>query len=230
MSRPGGEDRALGFTLVEILVVLSLLGLVMSLVLVTVLQLRSTLERVHGDFGRRVRAEQALAFLEREVRSATVGWRRPSEPTGTGEVSRQFNYPFVCFEETVNGRSQSRLRFCSLSQFTHPGGGQQGAARGVEVSLGRLDYTPGTPPALLRRHEVVPTGSFERGGGEEALLDGVWGFRVECFDGSAWRTAYDAEEDNGLPRAVRVTLTLGPAKAAEAQQLTRTWLLQEEGP
>jgi general secretion pathway protein J len=39
-------------------------------------------------------------------------------------------------------------------------------------------------------------------------MEDLQGFLVECYNGSAWVKSWDTTLNNGLPQAVRVTLTI----------------------
>lgn len=222
--RPGRADAA-GFTLLEIVLALSLAALTLTLAFTTVFSLRATLERSAETVQREVRHEQVGQYLERHLRSATLGIRQRSSAfllDPGAEPLSEYAYRFELEELRADGIEGSRLVWASMAQAT----AGEGQRRSAFVTLDLRSERSGEGVALTARINPTPFSTREADlPGPEVLLDGLASLRFECYDGGEWKRSYSSEQTGRLPQAVRTVLTWKKGQAV--QEETRTVLLGE---
>jgi general secretion pathway protein J len=137
-----------------------------------------------------------LDALRRQIASAY--FRKPLPP----EDQEHPRFRFVVEDRDFYGKPASTLTFTTIAApavgETQPVSDQMlveyrpvARENGMRVTVRKRDvYMEGeTPPAYVQ-------------------MEDVQGFLVECYDGTKWVRNWDARLNNGLPKQVRVTITL----------------------
>lgn len=219
------RSRQAGFTLLEVLLALSVAALTLTLAFATVVSLRGTLQRVQSAMMQTVREEQVLTYLENAIRSATLGLDAAKLPRPPRIPPQEWNptahiYNFVVEDRSFAGKDSSEMVFASMSQPTDNEALRRSALMTMRVSVQdaedgsdredlvlELDRTPFRSPPDEELDEVV-------------LFEGVAGFRVSCVEAGSddWQENWDAWElGNRLPAAVRIEVELLDERRPDAE-------------
>lgn len=211
MTRRPGAKRPGGFTLVEILVALAILGVIVSIVSATfsgALGAQSAAER------RAATTHAARTALDRLSQDLTSAFVRRAQAPGTVAVGLELDH------REIEGASRDRLTFPTFGRPIGGGDDPTSDAALVEyelvVSDDRRDWR------LVRREASrLDPEALARAPGD-VVAERVVGFEVKLYDGKEWVSAWN--DKTKLPRAVEVTIRVAPEPAAGA---SRPW---GEGP
>jgi general secretion pathway protein J len=181
LSDPGG------FTLLEVLVALFLLVILTGALYGTYFAITKSRDRAEAGMESLRDARATLDLVRREIGSAFYN-----------RNNRRLH--FVVEDRDIFGKPSSILDFTTL---TRPLSGSVPTSDVIAVG-----YRPGEKDGrlLLARDErdthvdVKPA--------PYPLIEELQGFLVECYDGNTWVKSWDTALNNGLPRAVRITLTI----------------------
>jgi len=162
-----------GFTLLETVIALAITAVVLSALYGAVLRAAAGRQRATARADRLAAVRTLMLRLAGEIEAGLP----PDDPAGPER--------FVVSPPSENGPPWSALRFA--------GGGPETRVINYRVESG----------ALVRREasRFAPPDAREPAG--IPLVEGVTTFRVRCFDGTAWRTAWTADR---LPHAVEITM------------------------
>ena len=181
-----GHGAARGFTLLEVLIALALLSLLAGALYGTFFSLTA---------GR----EAATAGMEarRELRSSLDLLRRELSGTYYGRGNKRLH--FVVEDRDEYGKPASTLEFTTIAPPSPDGGSSdqivvryQPVVTDQKMVLTRQSrdlYLEGNPPRYPQMEELT-------------------GFLVECYDGGKWVKSWDTAINMGLPKAVRVTVSV----------------------
>lgn len=188
--------RARGFTLIEVLVALALLGLT------AVMAYRGIASLVDGDAQLAAEAQRwrtldaALSRLEADLRQAIP---RPAQAGATREPA---------WLAATEAGGTSGLVFSRAGAEFDAEPGVAGQRIGYRVRNGALEVVYW--PALDRPR------AGEADARAWALVEGIAGFRVEHLDERGrWGPAWPQPDEPAVPRAVRVHLTLASGETIE---------------
>ncbi len=181
-----GHCAARGFTLLEVLIALALLSLVAGALYGTFFSLTA---------GR----EAAIAGMEarRELRSSLDLLRRELSAAYYGRGNKRLH--FVVEDRDEYGKPASTLEFTAIAPPSPDSGSSdqivvryQPVVTDQKMVLTRQSrdlYLEGDPPRYPQMEELT-------------------GFLVECYDGGKWVKSWDTSINMGLPKAVRVTVSV----------------------
>jgi general secretion pathway protein J len=181
ISDPGG------FTLLEVLVALLLMVILAG--------------ALYGTYFAVVKSrDMATAGLEplRDVRATLDLLRREIDSAFYNKNNKQLH--FVVEDRDTFGMPSSTLDFTAIAT---PLAGSAPSSDLIEVRYkpvekdGKLLLTREETDAYL---EVKPS--------PYPQIEEIQGFLVECHDGNTWVKSWDTRLNNGLPQAVRITLTI----------------------
>jgi len=209
MSRSARQaaDRASrnrrGFTLAELVVALVVIALVLTAVTTSISRIGRSRDVVRVRIAAHQRAIDALEALRRDIASTIrhedlfycrVVLNGSSIRSRVGELDRSEMLLF-------------NTRLDPVREILYNGEGLE-----YEVQYRVADDRDGS--ALWRRRDPVPDDTPEGGGMVDPLAENVVSLLVEAYDGEAWMTDWDSDDD-GLPLALRVTVIASGAGAGE---------------
>lgn len=206
----GGGRRPAAFTLIELMLVASLVGVVVLSGATLLAQVGGARTRLAEQMDRAADADAAL----RAVSGALYNALRPV-PNAQGAAGRPL---FEVIASEVDGQPSDQLRFEMLDRRPVRPGHPEGDVREVDFSLESVDVNSaaGGPegPFVLRRR-LDPTRNVgegaealpgDQGGGVvDRLAGGLAGMEIACFDGVGWIRDWPATLGR-YPVLVRVRL------------------------
>jgi len=196
--------RASGFTLLEVLIAIAVLGLIGGL----------TWKTFDGAFSIKTRVEQAEE-RDQMVRSALNRFAREVSMTFLSEHydRKRFRERPTLFR-LKDGRRSADLIFTSFAHERLHLDAKESDQALFQYSIGP-DPRDGSRLDLFRRVKPLLDEEPERGGDQEVLAEGVLGFTVEAWDPKdrEWRADWNsngADRTGGLlvPPRVRVSLVV----------------------
>jgi general secretion pathway protein J len=179
------EDRK-GFTLIEILISLTLLTIVLGAVYSTFFSVQRALERFDNISLKYHETRTALDIMRREIEAAIVKNPRADEK------SKQIKAGFVIKDRDVFGKTTSSL---DLTAFSFKGSNLNTVSYYVTEKDGRLDLLKSERPA------AVPSKEYKAD-----IVGGIESFTVETMFNQKWVRTWDTEETGRLPEIVRISI------------------------
>jgi general secretion pathway protein J len=174
-----------GFTLVEVLVAVALAGVLVATLYGTFFSLTRAQERTIGDAEARRELRTTLDLIRREIDAAW--FRRDDE-----------RLRFVVEDRDRFGKPVSGLELTCLAGPDGAGASDQMLVRYRPIERsGRLLLAR----ELKDRYHLGDPVAYP-------TLTQLESFLVECNDGSRWLRTWDAQQNGGLPRQVRITITV----------------------
>lgn len=217
------SPRRPGFTLVELLIALTLLGLVMVLVYGAFGQISTRA----AQLGEELTEQQELRLLMRMISDdlAAAQWLDRYYEKGVG-----FRTGIVADTEFLDGKDATRIRFhCARPVRFHRRleAGRDPGLHEVEYRVRRAEE--GEALQLIRREDFYLDDDLDNGGITAVLAENIDEFLVEFLPRTTdanvseerWEKRWDANERTGsdrLPQAIRLTLgrkTAGGKKIRE---------------
>ncbi len=180
-------SRNRGFTLLEVLIALLLMVIISGALYGTYFAIMKSRDRATAGMEplRDVRA--TLDTLRREIASAFYS-----------KSNKRLH--FVVEDRDIFGRPSSTLDFTTA---TTPLTGSASSSDIIEVR-----YEPVEKNGKVRLTRAEKDVYLDIDPQAYPQIDEIRGFLVECYDGSAWVKSWDTALNNGLPQAVRVTITI----------------------
>ncbi|HEY6838180.1 MAG TPA: type II secretion system protein GspJ [Geobacteraceae bacterium] len=185
-------SRNRGFTLLELLVAIALLALLTAALYGTYFSLMSGRDRADAVAEASRELRTTVDTLRREIAAAC--YKSPADPAKP-------RYFFVVEDRDFFGKPASTL---TMTTFAPPASGAFPSSDQMAVA-----YRPVAKDkvmALTRQAKVL---DFDV---KQPLvypqMEELESFLVECYDGSKWVRSWDARLNNGLPKQVRVTVTV----------------------
>ncbi len=176
-----------GFTLLELLIALVILVLLSGALYGTCFSI------IQG----RDRAMERIEPL-RDVRATLDLLRREVAASFYNSVNKRLH--FVVEDRDTFGKPSSTLDFTTATTpvaGTVPCSDLAAVRYEPKEKEGKLLLTRAEKD-VYRNNEAVPYAQIEQ----------LQGFLVECYDGGTWVKSWNTKLNNGLPQAVRITLTI----------------------
>lgn len=228
---PVGKDRQRGFTLMEVLVAVVILGIVMA---TTYAAFRSLIgsDEVIGDTGRELtEVKTAFHWMVQDLVTTRVLLRPAYRKPNDGEDPDPFR--FLAETESIGAETVSRLSFAADNHLAFGGAELTGVARIVysvrETEGGRWD--------LFRRDDLhpYPDPDAEEDFPGYRVCRNVGRFRLQFVDGEGevW-DEWDSDSETfkwATPRSVRMELELGKGEGVrhfETEVVLPVWRKPEE--
>ena len=184
-----------GFTLLELLIALVLLTLLAGTLYGSYFSITAGREAATAGMERRRELATTLDLLRREL--AATYYRREYRAPDDKTPNR---FRFVVEDRDRFGKSASTLEFTCLAPPR-----DDGAAASDQLAV---RYQPEERDGRLwlarQARDLYFTGDPVR----YPQMDEVAGFLVECFDGGKWVRSWDTAINMGLPKRVRVTISV----------------------
>lgn len=176
-----------GFTLLEVLVALLLMVILSGALYGTYFAIVKSRDRAYSSLEplRDVRA--TLDLVRREIDSAYYN-------------KNNKRLRFIVEDRDTFGKPSSTL---DLTAITTPLSGTVPTSDVEEVR-----YQPAEKDGKLLLNREETDVYLNAKPSPYPLMDEIEGFLVECYDGNTWVKSWDTALNNGLPQAVRVTLTI----------------------
>lgn len=176
---------ASGFTLLEVLLALALLSLMAAALYGTFFSLAKGSEAARGSMESRREVTVALDMLRREIDAALFA-------RGNKRLR------FVVEDRDIFGKPASTLDFTAISlpPGTDAPSSDQVAIKYRVVEKDKRLVLVREAKGLHALADPVPYPQMEE----------LEGFTVECYDGGKWVKSWDTALNQGLPKAVRVTV------------------------
>lgn len=174
-----------GFTLLESLLALALFSLMAAALYGTFFSLTRGSEAARGGMESRRELTVTLDMLRREIDAALF-------------VRGNKSLRFVAEDRDIFGKPASTLDFTALSlpPGTDAPSSDQLAIRYRVIEKDRRLVLVREVKGLHALADPVPYPQMEE----------IEGFTVECYDGGKWVKSWDTSLNQGLPKAVRVTI------------------------
>lgn len=192
------KSRTSGFTLLEILIVIAILGIIFYIINEVFLRTAVSSEEIISGNIVYQRARTALLKMTTELEQTYLLTRRKANFTIFSGINR-----------TQEGWPRDILHFTATSH-------ERLAADVKESDLCELSYfilqDPETKTLTLwHREDANPDEEKLSGGVVYELAENVLGLDFAYYNGEEWVEEWDSTE-NGLPKAVRIALTLADEK------------------
>lgn len=186
--------RCAGFTLVELIIVSSLIGMVAAASGTIMWQVSGARQRIDRRAETHAQADAAV----RAITNAIANAYRPGENEST---------IFEGLDETSNGLPADRLRLLTVSRRVIRPGEPESDVHEVEFALASMPDEP--IPVLTKRTDPTRNAPEDGGGVVDRIAPGVISLDFEYFDGLSWQTQWPLSFGR-LPSAVRISLTVAP--------------------
>jgi general secretion pathway protein J len=177
-----------GFTIIEVLVSLSILIIVLGAVYSTFFTVNRALERFNDVPLKYHEVRTALDIIRREIEGSFV-----QEPASGGKTDEEkaIMTPFSFVDKDIFGKTASELKFTAFS-FKNSG-----------LNIISYSVEEGDEGLILMKRESP---LFEPSEGYSLeMIEGIESFTVETLHKKEWIKVWDAEA-GGLPEIVRVTI------------------------
>ncbi len=187
ISRNRSTSGSGGFTLLEVLVALLLMVILTGALYGTYFAIVKSRDRAYSDLEplRDVRA--TLDLVRREIDSAFYN-----------KSNKRLH--FVVEDRDTFGKPSSTLDFTTIAT---PLTGSSPSSDLIEVR-----YEPAEKDGKLSLARKETDAYMDVSSSPYPQIDEIQGFLVECYDGNAWLKSWDTSMNNGLPQAVRITVTI----------------------
>jgi len=200
---PGGAAGAAGFTLVEVMVTLGLMGMVFALVYGALWSTVGGLQRMERRGDREQAVRILLEMVDRELRS-TLWLKDDPRLAFVGENA-----------VTDDGQPADRLTWVQASHLKlHPDLPESDVA---EVTY-HLDSVGPSTYALYKREDATPDGDPMSGGTEYLLSEQIIGVDFHYYGPTGWVDQWDTRQSKSLPRLVQISLFLPPEEDVEGAE------------
>jgi len=174
-----------GFTLIEILISLSLLTIVLGAVYSTFFSVQRAIERFDKISLKYHETRTALDMMRREVEAALV-----KNPGAVGV--KKIKAGFVIKDRDVFGKNTSAL---DLTAFSFKGSNLNTISYYVKENDGKLDLLKSERPAAIPAKEY-----------KLDIVEGIESFTVETLFNQKWVRTWDTELTGKLPEIVRIII------------------------
>lgn len=198
-----------GFTLIEVLVALALLVILSAALYGTYFSVTAARERGGDRIEARRELSTTLGSLHNELASAYLG-KRPQTQSGGSTPANPVNTanPTAGITHFVVEDRDSFGKPASLLEFTYVAPPNIAQVPASDLTLVRYAVQEKNEVLTLTREsrDLFYDPSYKSV--PYPVMDVVEGFLVECYDGSKWVKTWDTALNFGLPKSIRVTVTL----------------------
>lgn len=189
MTKRRRAERAVGgFTIAEVLVAILITSILAGVIYGSY---RGALRIIYASQKDMERTTMARLMLDRVARDLACAYLR---------AGKEY-LVFVGADGGEEGRGADTVTFIA---GTH----ERMERDAPESVLCEVTYRLDAEGYLLRREDPILDEDAFSGGEERAIGEGVAGFDLEYLGDSGWVPSWDSREDDSLPRAARVTLTM----------------------
>jgi general secretion pathway protein J len=219
MSRTGiGERRASGFTLIEVMVAITIIAIVSTLIYTGFSQTAHNKQRIESDLERNHEIRMGIERMARELSMAFVS------------AQLNANYALQVVKTAFKGSDAARGSRIDFTSFSH--------ARlyrdAHESDQNELSYYLADDPedkrrkALVRREQRRIDDDPLTGGNSQVLIANVSKFELSFLDpltgewSNTWDTTQAAMQPNRLPTQVRIKLTVPNLRGNGPEQVFGT--------
>ncbi len=186
-----------GFTLIEMLVALALVGTIMAMVYGSYAAASRCLDRYGSRMASSERASLVLRLMARQIRCAYA----PAAPNAA--TQRTPLPPLVAAPPVFRANG-------TVLSFVTTGGPDR--STGVSRVQYRCDSWSGTLSISYAPY-VYEAEARTNSGNEQPILRGVRRLDLHFYDGRQWQPTWEGADRAKLPRAVRIVLTLVDEKS-----------------
>ncbi|GBE03692.1 MAG TPA: prepilin-type N-terminal cleavage/methylation domain-containing protein [Nitrospirae bacterium] len=179
------ERRDNGFTLMEVLISLTLLSIVLGAVYSSFFSIQRALERFETVSLKYHEARTTLDIMRREVESSFLKKPRADKEAGGGT---SFNIK----DRDIFGKNASAL---DLTAFSFKGGKVNTISYFVTEKEGGLELMKTVTPSIMR------SGSYT-----VEMMEDIEGFSVEMLYNNNWVGTWNASDTGKLPDIVRLSI------------------------
>lgn len=176
------RDRTAGFTLIEVLVSLTLLSVVLGAVYTTFFSVNRAIERFDNISLKYHETRTSLDMMRREIEGSFF----------TMDESAKGKTVFKLTDRDLFGKSTSSLE---LTCFSFKGYSSNRVSYTVRKTDDRLDLIKTEAPAGL-----------DAEGYTIEIIEGIEGFSAEVLFNNKWVKTWDTAETDKLPEEVRITI------------------------
>ncbi len=176
-----------GFTLLELLVALAVASIVLLATTTSLFNLSNARERADQLMEQQRALRNSLDLVRRELNSALFG---------TGNEK----FRFQILDRDFYGKPASVLSFTTLAPPLEAAVSDQIQVIWQVEELGEKLRLVRSSREFFRNDDLESV--------DYPLIEQVEGFLVECYDGSKWIRTWDTELTKGLPRLIRVTISV----------------------
>ncbi|RJQ53730.1 MAG: prepilin-type N-terminal cleavage/methylation domain-containing protein [Nitrospiraceae bacterium] len=178
-----------GFTLIEILISLTLLTIVLGAVYSSFFSVRNVLDRFDNVSLKYHEARTALDIMRREIEGAVLKNPPDSEDDNYDVKNRT---SFIIKDRDILGKDASELE---LTAFSFKGNSVNTISYAVEEKENKLN--------LIKKE-----GPFGIQSGEYSmdLIEGIEGFTIETLFNNQWVRTWNASDTDKLPEVVKLSI------------------------
>lgn len=210
-----------GFTLLEMLVALTMIVTIVSMVYGSYAATSQARDIYDSRLTCSGRAQLILRLMSRQIRCAYAPTNEPNE-TKSDERSkkRRVEENDEIFYGDAKDATGQFLRFVTTAGLGHTLTTQRGLAR-IAYKYDRIAGTLSIDYGPFEKRPVTP----ERVASWQPILDGVMGIEIAFHDGKKWQSQWRDLRTEGLPRAVKIGLTVVDQSDREHQFSTAVSIL-----
>lgn len=214
--------RAGGFTLLEVLVALIVLGLLLGAVYGSYRAVTSSITDLQPRMSLDQKGRFFVQRLLRQVRCCYAGRQEQADRTtpDSNEVKAESKDESPLFRGGRTLSDEVSLQYVTTSSSLNRGS-NAGYLAVVRYKMDRSQR------ALLTCEEIYGRRSVNEDDWDwRMIVDGVSELELQYFDGAEWREEWDSNVAGGLPRAVRIKLTLESKEDGISASFTSTASIQ----
>jgi len=180
-----------GFTLIEILISLTLLSIVLGAVYSSFFSVRRMFDRFDGVSLKYHESRTALDIMRREIESALL--KNPGTPVVTeSDTMIKDSTAFIMKDRDILGKNSSELDLTALS---FRGGMIDTISYFVEEKEGKLNLMKKEGPLGMQSGEY-----------KMEIIEGIEGFTAETLFNNQWIKTWDTGTTGKLPGTVRLSI------------------------
>ena len=186
-----------GFTLIEILISLTLLTIILGAVYSSFFAVNRAIERFSGVSLKYHEARTALDIMRREVEGAFL-----KKLQTTNKEENPIQTIFIIEDKDIFGENASRLY---LTAFSFKGSGINTISYYVQEKNRILTLVKNESPEFIPLTDKSKIETPDKGYTSE-LIEGIEGFTVETMFNNQWVKTWDSEETGSIPEMVRLSI------------------------